>query len=302
MLKLGLELANTIPLIISSAHLYNALLKTDYLHEEWPDMELLITHQDDKHLFFGGRPLTILDCTKKLDLISGVSAMEYARNSRLTSSYKTKLNNKNRRKLGTGTMPLTQVLSDVYCEADMQALNPALVIKSLGATGKDRGFDMKTKSVDWLKLLLSQVHEEFPKRKFSYFALNRKCREVLSIIPQVLKQEKSPWVGDLKEFFQMSGPMIDPVGLPPAVFKVISSAVPIDKRKTKCNCCGRNDGPVEIEEHALEQRATLRTLAVAIRGELHADDDDCGIITSATTTKLLADCLQRGGTLKSGSS
>lgn len=296
MLKLGLELANTIPLIMSSAHLYNALLKTDYLGEEWPDMELLITHQDDKHLFFGGRPLTILDCTKKLDLISGVSAMEYARNSRVTSNYKTKLNNKNRRKLGTTTMPLSQVLSDIYCDPELQPLNPALVMKALGVTGKDRGFDIKTKPVDWLKLLLNQVHEEFPKRKFSYFALNRKCHEVLSVIPGVLKQEKSPWLGDLKEFFQMSGSMIDPVGLPPAVFKVVSSVVPIDKRKTKCTCCGKNlYDQRAIEEHALGQRSTLNMLASAIRGELHADDDDCGVMTSAVGSKLLADSLQRGG-------
>lgn len=49
---------------------------------------------------------------------------------------------------------------------------------------------MKTKPVDWLKLLLGQVHDEFSKRKFSYFALNRKCREILSMILEVLEQKK----------------------------------------------------------------------------------------------------------------
>lgn len=296
MLKLGLELANTTPLIMSSAHLYNALSKTGYLDEEWPDMEALIHQQDEKHLFFGGRPLTILDCTKKLDLITGVSVMEYARNTRATKTYKPKLNNKNRRQLGTSSMPVTQVLSDLYRCEELQILNSALVLKALGATGKDRGFDGKTRPVDWLKLLLHQVHDEAPKRKFSYFALDRKCREVLSILPDVVRQEKPSWLRDMNEFFSMSGPLVDPTALPAVVFRVISSSVPIDRSKAKCPCCGKSKmDRSEIEEHSLEQQRALRAITRAIREELVADDEDVGVTSSAHTTKMLADCLQRGG-------
>jgi len=109
-----------------------------------------------------------------------------------------------------------------------------------------------------------------------------------------LKQEKSPWLSDL-DFFT-NDPGIDPSVLPDAVYNVVTRAVPFNKPKGKCPCCNRSmSDQFEFQEHALEQQRTLKMIAGAVRDELHADDEDLGVMTSVFATKNLAECLQRGG-------
>ena len=79
----GVRLINE-TLIMSAAHLYNALQQGNYLPETclWEDMHTLLEIHPPQDVFIGDYPTTIEDCTRRLALYQGVSPQTFARNRR----------------------------------------------------------------------------------------------------------------------------------------------------------------------------------------------------------------------------
>lgn len=79
----GVRLLNE-TLIMSAAHLYNALKQCRYLPKDcrWEDMETVLTIHSHEDIFYGEYPTTIEDCTKRIAMSQGVSPQTFAKNRR----------------------------------------------------------------------------------------------------------------------------------------------------------------------------------------------------------------------------
>ncbi|KXT00772.1 hypothetical protein AC578_2944 [Pseudocercospora eumusae] len=68
----SIEMTNIYAMTEHAMHLY--ALAQIHTQIDWPDMEYLIGLHGQQHLFYGGRPVTILECCKKFALSIGMSA------------------------------------------------------------------------------------------------------------------------------------------------------------------------------------------------------------------------------------
>ncbi|TVY38400.1 hypothetical protein LOCC1_G008766 [Lachnellula occidentalis] len=80
--SLGLALNRRWGTITYPAHLYNALRKKTNPISVWPLMEEAINQHGGDNLFVGGRPNTISDCFKHIELATGGSVSNLAKNRR----------------------------------------------------------------------------------------------------------------------------------------------------------------------------------------------------------------------------
>ena len=262
-------------LVVPAAHLYNTLRQQKCLLQDWPDVEHLIKQQD--HLFFGGRPARVRDCLKKYQLATGVSASAYARGSKGRDVSNSR-NEKNRRKLHLNDLRVTRALIEEYQHSEQPRtvlVNSAKVLKTMHNIGKCRGFDPgKTRISDWLKLLLHTFHYDSPRRQFKYLLMDRICRQVLLVLPELLLEDTAMPKSDL-EVRNLECP--DMRDFEEEVAGLMSAMVDTVPSKTGIPSNG------------------FTVVGTAIARELEADHDNIGITASAYATYNLADTIQHGG-------
>jgi hypothetical protein len=274
-----LELVNAHFLVVPAAHLYNTLRQQKRLQQDWPDIEAIIKQQD--HLFFGGRPSSVRDCLKKYNLATGVSASAYSQGSSGRDVSNSR-NEKNRRKLHLNDLPVTRALVEEYQHAEQPRsgiVNAAKVLKSLHNVGKPRGFDpSKTRIGDWLKLLLHTVHHDSPRRQFNYLLLDRMCRQVLLVLPELLMELTSTPSSE-QEFQDLECPEIH--DFEEEVGGLLAAM--LDTMKPS-----RAGG-------ASQPSDAFTLVGDAIARELGTDHDNIGITSSVYAIYNLADTIQHGG-------
>ncbi|KAF2493381.1 hypothetical protein BU16DRAFT_619715 [Lophium mytilinum] len=187
----GIGFANSIPSVMSCAHLYNAARQADgCLQEDWVDMETLIRFQGESSLFIGTRPETIATCRSRALICSGFPATVNAKDIR---KIKRRPNQKPR---PLACVPLSTAFWDPERHADFfkaTGENSASnrVFKRIrveyktahgGREPRCRPTFNNTSPIRYLEAVRAIVKDEAEHLTFDYFAMAKYCHIVLEQI------------------------------------------------------------------------------------------------------------------------
>lgn len=188
----GRKLAESFSLVRASIHLYNALLQSTELKEQWPAMEETIEYFTPEKIFVGPRPEGLAECLRRCELSEGASLTSYAKGTRDTTFKRAA----QPRRSMFETVPVLQMLCERYLTAKDDSNNISVdqdlieEIVSTLLTGKNnksrkgklrKQWDASQKMgpVQVLTLLRDAVSEAESKLTFDFFGAHRKAWHIL---------------------------------------------------------------------------------------------------------------------------
>ena len=193
------------------AHLYEGCRQAGYLKQIWPDLELVMDILTREQIFVGRVPQTPKESSKCLQLMLGVSPVNFARNSRLN---RIKVSNKNGKKFS-----LNSPVMEMFGMQWMKSGDPTLTVSNVEDLLNDRRFastfnnittaqkrDQSLLQRQWAKShkmtplqLLDTLHHAIAAEehiiRFDYISLHLRCRRILCTLQTVHEDTLRRYIG-----------------------------------------------------------------------------------------------------------
>ena len=202
---ISLDLVNTWWSVLNLAHLYQACRQGGHLKQIWPDMELVMDIHTHERMFAGRIPQTPAESLKCLELMLGVSPVNFARDSRLN---RTQISKNRGLTFNTPVMNLfhKQWVENGDTVLKMSSVYDLLRSHKFASTpappGEDQSWMQKQWTTDYkmtplqlLDILSKAISAEEHVFRFDYIALHVRCLEFLRTLGTILDQQLRHHVG-----------------------------------------------------------------------------------------------------------
>lgn len=189
----GILLLNSVTVILSVIHLYNAVQVEGYLskNKQWQDLEFVLNVHSSQDIFVGDRPTNTEDYAKRMALSQGISPETFARNRRTMGP---KYSKKGGRELND-VCPVAGAFRNRYCfggSVDLSVQVAEELIHQLAFTEQKSGLKKRLKYAksqhlrlrleDFVEYLAEALQHEAPQYHFDYFALHRRSWRMMDQI------------------------------------------------------------------------------------------------------------------------